>query len=261
MTALILTGIILAIIGYFLLEKKEPVIAITTDTKPVYTENLHKHVAFYQNLNQPGKVRFENMVIDFLADTRIEGVGTEISDLDRTLIAASAVIPIFGFAGWKYQNLTNVVLYPDTFNSDFQFEGESRNILGMVGSGYMNGQMLLSRAALINGFSASAGKENAAIHEFVHLLDKSDGATDGVPENLLPHEYATPWLQMMHKEMQRIEAGHSDINPYAITNEAEFLAVASEYFFEKPDKFNKMHPELYDMLSRIFAQKPASGSK
>jgi Mlc titration factor MtfA (ptsG expression regulator) len=120
----------------------------------------------------------------------------------------------------------------------------------------MNGQMLLSRAALTKGFSSSAGKENAAIHEFVHLLDKSDGATDEVPENLLPPEFATPWLKMMHKEMQDIENGKSDINPYAITNEAEFLAVAAEYFFEKPEKFQKMHPELYQMLSRIFAQKP-----
>jgi Mlc titration factor MtfA (ptsG expression regulator) len=48
-------------------------------------------------------------------------------------IAASAVIPIFGFPEWRYQNLTNVILYPDTFDGEFQFEGGSRNILGMVG--------------------------------------------------------------------------------------------------------------------------------
>jgi len=257
MTALIISIIIiLVIVGYFLLKKKQPLTIIPSNSKLIFEQILDEHVSFYRNLDLSGKSRFQNMIIHFLSETRIEGVGTEITDLDRVLIAASAVIPIFGFPEWKYQNLTNVVLYPDTFNSDFQFEGESRNIMGMVGSGYMNGQMLLSRAALTKGFSSSAGKENPAIHEFVHLLDKSDGATDGVPENLLPPEFATPWLKMMHKEMQDIENGKSDINPYAITNEAEFLAVAAEYFFEKPEKFEKMHPELYQMLSRIFAQKP-----
>jgi Mlc titration factor MtfA (ptsG expression regulator) len=170
------------------------------------------------------------------------------------MIASSAVIPIFGFKDWEYRNLTNVILYPDTFDGEFQFEGGSRNILGMVGSGYMNGQMILSRAALIKGFSKSAGKENTAIHEFVHLLDKSDGATDGVPENLLAHEYVLPWLKMIHQEIHKIEAGKSDINPYAITNEAEFFAVVAEYFFQKPTELKHKHPELYEILSTIFMQ-------
>lgn len=128
----------------------------------------------------------------------------------------------------------------------------------MVGSGYMNGQMILSRAALVKGFGKSAGMENTAIHEFVHLLDKSDGATDGVPENLLAHQYVLPWVKMIHQEINKIEHGKSDINPYAITNEAEFLAVVSEYFFQKPGQLKHKHPELYDMLSRIFAQDPAA---
>jgi Mlc titration factor MtfA (ptsG expression regulator) len=73
----------------------------------------------------------------------------------------------------------------------------------------------------------------------------------------MEHDYATPWLSLMHKEMRRINEGHSDINPYATTNEAEFLAVASEYFFEKPAQFKEKHPELYEQLSKIFRQNPA----
>lgn len=217
---------------------------------------LATQVDFYRRLNRKGKKRFEQMIALFLADTRIEGVGTEITDLDQVLIASSAVIPIFGFPEWRYQNLTNVILYPDTFNADFQFEGERRNIMGMVGSGFMNGQMLLSRTSLIKAFSSASGKENAALHEFVHLLDNADGATDGVPDKFLPPDFAQPWLQLMHREMHRIQEGHSDINPYALTNEAEFLAVTAEYFFEKPEKFKNAHPELYGKLSQIFAQRP-----
>jgi hypothetical protein len=258
MIALILSVAMFIIACYYLFKRRKLRVSGSSESALNYAFILDAEVAFYKNLDNAGKLRLEKLVMDFLNDTRIEGVGTEITDIDRILIASSAIIPIFGFPGWRYKNLSNVVLYPDTFNSDFQFEGESRNIMGMVGSGYMNGQMLLSRAALLKGFSDAAGNENAAIHEFVHLLDKSDGATDGVPENLLPHEYATPWLKMMHKEMRHIEAGNSDINPYAITNEAEFLAVAAEYFFEKPEKFERMHPDLYAMLSLMFAKSPGS---
>lgn len=221
--------------------------------KGTYNKLLNKKVSFYQRLNKAEKINFEKRMMAFLEETHIEGVGTEITRLDRVLIASSAIIPVFGFSDWKYKNLSNVILYPDTFDKKFQFEGNNnRRIMGMVGSGFMNGQMLLSRAALYHGFSNSSGKENVAIHEFVHLLDKSDGSIDGIPENLLAHEYALPWLKMMQEEMNRIEKGKSDINPYALTNEAEFLAVVSEYFFSKPEKFQDNHPELYEQLSIIF---------
>jgi Mlc titration factor MtfA (ptsG expression regulator) len=247
--------LIILLIAYFLFRKKADPESIKIRTTTYHTI-LNANVDFYQKLDENKKQHFENLIIDFLNEKHIEGVGTEITDVDRVLIASSAIIPIFGFPDWKYNNLTNIILYPDTFDQQFQFEGGDRNIMGMVGSGYMNGQMLLSRAALTSGFSKSAGKENTAIHEFVHLLDKSDGTTDGIPENLMAHEYTLPWLHLMHQEMHRISAGKSDINPYALTNEAEFLAVVAEYFFEKPEQLQHKHPELYHQLNLIFRQDP-----
>lgn len=236
---------------YFIFRKRKLVIvSLSKADKQLLADN----VDFYIRLDVDKKAFFEQKVSDFLATTKIEGVGLDITQLDRLLVASSAVIPIFGFADWKYKNLSNVVLYPDTFNQDFQFEDGDRNIMGMVGTGFMNGQMILSLAALRHCFSKNAGKENTAIHEFVHLLDKSDGATDGVPENLMAHEYTLPWVKMMHEEMERIEANKSDINPYAITNQAEFFAVVSEYFFEQPELLKDKHPELYVILSKTFGQ-------
>lgn len=249
--------ILVIVSSYFIYRKKKILASDTEELSIPYGDIINSEVAFYQKLDSLDKSKFEDLVRGFLAEVHIEGVGTSVTDVDRILIASSAVIPVFGFPEWKYTNLTNVILYPDTFDKKFQFEGENRSILGMVGSGYMNGQMILSRAALIKGFSKASGKENTAIHEFVHLLDKSDGATDGIPENLLANEYCIPWLRMMHQEMHRIESGKSDINLYAVTNEAEFLAVAAEYFFEKPDQFSQVHPELYRILSQIFNQNPA----
>jgi len=255
----VIVVLILAFAGYKLFNKPKAT-PVAAAVQVAYKELLSGHVTFYQKLDTAGQAKFEQLITEFIQSVNIEGVGLEVDDLDRVLVASSAVIPIFGYHEWRYQNLTNVILYPDTFNNDFQFEGEdgSRTIAGMVGSGYMNGQMLLSRAALHKGFSSQSGKQNTAIHEFVHLLDKSDGAVDGVPEHQMAHDYASPWLKMMHQEMQRIQKGNSDIDAYAATSEAEFLAVVSEYFFEKPEQLQRKHPELYQQLSQLFIQDPAA---
>lgn len=220
------------------------------------TEILESNVRYYQQLKDADKPRFVEEVNNFMQHVTIEGVGAKVETLDKVLIAASAVIPIFFFPGWRYRNLTNVILYPDTFDEQYQFEGDRRNILGMVGSGPLNGQMLLSQSALRHGFSDHGGKSNTAIHEFVHLVDKTDGSVDGMPESLLQNSYSLPWLKVMHEEIKRIETGHSDINPYAAMNQSEFLAVVSEYFFVKPDTMQEHHPELYALLVKMFRQDP-----
>lgn len=217
---------------------------------------LETHVRYYRQLDKAEQERFAMEVRNFLEQVIIEGVGTQVEDIDKALIAASAVIPIFYFSGWRYRNLTNVILYPDTFDEQYQFEGERRHIMGMVGSGALNGQMLLSQSALRAGFSDHGGKSNTGIHEFVHLVDKTDGSVDGYPESLLRNSYSLPWLKVMHEEIRKIELGHSDINPYAAMNQAEFLAVVSEYFFERPDMMQEHHPELYALLAKMFNQEP-----
>ncbi|MXV52136.1 peptidase [Pedobacter sp. HMF7647] len=213
---------------------------------------LETFVGFYQKLGADKKAIFEQKIVTFLSHTKIEAIGTEIEELDKVLVAASAVIPIFGFPDWRYHNLTNVILYPDVFDKEFQYEGSGRNTMGMVGEGYMNGQMILSKSSLRAGFINKDDKQNTGVHEFVHLLDKSDGTVDGVPEILLSHSYTIPWLKMVHHEMKDIEKGKSDINPYAAENEGEFLAVVSEYFFERSELLESRHPELYKMLNGMF---------
>lgn len=241
----------------YLIFRSRKSLTTTKDSSEDYRPLLIDHIEYYQKLSDVSKIRFVKLINEFLQTTKIEGIGTEITDIDRVMIASSAVIPIFGFPEWQYKNLTNIILYPDTFDHEFQFEGKDRNILGMVGSGYMNGQMLLSRAALIKGFSKAHGRENVAIHEFVHLLDKADGVTDGALEILIKHEYTIPWIKMMHQEMHKIEKGKSDLDLYALTNEAEFLAVAGEYFFEKPEELQHKHPDLYHYLTQMFGQDPS----
>lgn len=185
---------------------------------------------------------------------RITGIHTEIDDTDRVLVAASAIIPVFEFPNWKYTNLFEVLLYPNSFNDKFETQAEDARILGMVGTGYMEGKMILSKPALLHGFSNESDKKNTAIHEFVHLIDKMDGKIDGLPSILMEKQYSIPWLDLISKKIEEIYEEKSDINPYGATNKAEFFAVISEYFFERPKLLANAHPELYQLLEEIFNQ-------
>lgn len=213
---------------------------------------LNDHVLFYQKLSVQEKTRFEESVQNFLRTVRITGVKTRVENIDSVLVAAAAIIPIFAFEGWEYRNIHEVLLYPASFNEDYHIEGKGRDTLGMVGNGPLQNVMILSQQDLRNGFLIHSDKSNTAIHEFVHLVDKADGATDGLPDALLPYRFTLPWLSRILEEIQQIKSGDSDINPYGATSEAEFLAVAAEYFFEQPLLLKEKHPDLYDDLQQIF---------
>ena len=215
---------------------------------------LIEKVLFYKNLTPENQVIFRKRIMLFLSEINIDGVNTEIEELDKILIASSGVIPVFGFSNWSYNNLSGIIVYPDSFNKDLQFSNKDKNkrILGMVGTGRFEKQMILSKKAIRLAFSNKTDKHNTPVHEFVHLLDKMDGQTDGIPEYFLGKEYIAPWLELMHKEMEAINKDKSDIRKYGGTSKIEFFAVASEYFFERPKLFKLKHPELYDMLSLCF---------
>jgi Mlc titration factor MtfA (ptsG expression regulator) len=237
------------LIIYNLIKKKNPLAQ-----PPIEGERkiLQQHVLFYQRLSVAEKMEFENRIQDFLQKVRITGIETTVEDGDKVFVASAAIIPIFAFKDWEYRNINEVLIYPNSFNENYNTKGSGRDVLGMVGSGSMKNQMILSLPDLRNGFLNNNSKSNAAIHEFVHLIDKEDGYTDGCPENLLLHKYSIPWLKQIHKEIELIQKGKSDINPYGATNEAEFLAVASEYFFKQPQMMKQKHPSLFNLLNTMF---------
>lgn len=247
-------GLLLFAIGW-LWYRNRPVYKVPAKFPAEWRTLLEKHVHFYQNLNAQEKRRYEKKIRNFLRRVRITGIRTEVSDLDRLLTASSAVIPLFGFGSWEYDYLHEVLLYPAAFDRNFSMEKPEQIIMGMVGSGRnMEGVMILSKESLHQGFKNTTDKKNVGIHEFVHILDKQDGAIDGIPGVLNNKEYARPWLRLMRKKMQQIRKGKSDINEYAGTSEEEFLAVASEYFFERPKLLKEKHPKLYSLLHKVYHQ-------
>ena len=154
-----------------------------------YRELLNDYVKFYRQLDEEGKGKFEKRVEHFLSAVKITGVNAVVEDLDRLLIAAGAIIPVYAIPDWQYVNLHEVLLYPGTFNLDFDQGGSDRSTTGMVGTGAMQHVMIITKWQLRQGFINNNDAHNTAIHEFVHLIDKMDGTMDGVPEIILERKY------------------------------------------------------------------------
>jgi len=244
----VLVLIIVIILFVFRIRRKREIIHLPDN----YKEVLNDYVKFYHQLDEEDKRKFEERVEHFLSMVRITGVNAEVEDLDRILIGAGAIIPVFSFPDWQYINLHEVLVYPGTFNEDFDQAGSNRPITGMVGSGSMQNVMIITKWQLRQGFINSTDHRNTAIHEFVHLIDKMDGTMDGVPEIILERKYVGRWAELMNETIQQMRMHGSDIDMYGATNPVEFFAVISEYFFERPDQLRIKHAGLFEMLERIF---------
>ena len=222
---------------------------------PDWETVLQRDVVFFRALAPEGQGSFRRDLQVFLGEKRVTGIKVQVDTTTKVLAAASAVIPIFGFPDWEWEQINEILMYPSRFDDEFEF-GDMRkhNILGMVGTGSFNGLMILSKPDLIAGFRNATDKRNVGVHEFAHLVDKTDGVIDGVPRVGLDRDAVGPWIDLIRRKMAEIETGESDINRYALTNEAEFFAVTSEYFFERPGVMKRKHPVLYAALEKVFNQ-------
>ncbi|MFL6531216.1 MAG: zinc-dependent peptidase, partial [Chthoniobacterales bacterium] len=114
------------------------------------------------------------------------------------------------------------------------------------------------------GAADPADGRNLVLHEFAHQLDFEDRHTDGAPALATRAEYLA-WARVMQREYEALRkadetAAPSVLDTYGATNPAEFFAVATEAFFERPRALKEKQPELYAEFSRFFNQDPATFS-
>lgn len=214
---------------------------------------LDKWVDFYRGLDAPARRRFEREVQYFLDEQTITGPrGRPLTDELRLLVAASAVVVIFGKVGFRYPRLRDIIVYDEAFDDEYRV-GPEGDILGMV---HGQGPILFSAQSLREGFRGEHDGRNVGYHEFAHVLDFEYGRADGVP-TFMPWGIVGPWLELVHEETAKVQSRRHLLREYAATNEAEFFAVATEVFFERPTRLKRKHPRLYALLSETYGQDPA----
>ena len=206
----------------------------------------------YDRLPEALRRRFQDDVRILLAEKRITGVELEVTDELRVLVAASAVTLSLGWPDYDWDQLAEVLLYPDSFDRDYRFGGDE-----YAGLTHPWGTVILSVPALEKSFQHPDDGYHVGIHEFAHLLDMDHTHFDGIPVGL-DAVRSREWVALMDKEMERLRHRKSALDPYGANDPIEFLAVAVEAFFEIPLLMRKRHREVYAILSAYFGQDPAA---
>lgn len=230
---------------------------------------LASNVAHYNYLNDEERKLLENLVQIFTAEKNFEGCGgLAVTDEIRIIISAQAVLLVLGLPSFQYQHLDSVLVYPTTvtipagresvFSSAMSIVPDNQQILGLA---WQQGSVVLVWDAVRAGALHPERGHNVVYHEFAHILDMRDGAADGTPE-LYTQEMYKDWVKIFSREFIRLKEkakkGQSTLlDAYGAVNEAEFFAVATELFFDRPIKMEKKYPELYEILLHYYRQDTA----
>lgn len=229
---------------------------LATTFPPAWRELLAERYDHYARLPGELRPRFEADLRFFVVEKRVTGVGVETTDELRLLVAASAVTLSLGWPDYEWDQLTEVLLYPQDFDRDYGFEDQTDDA-ELAGEAHPWGTVILSVPALLQSFEDPDDTYHVGIHEFAHLLDVDQTHFDGIPPGL-DTQREREWVSLMQREMSRLRRRKSVLDPYGADDPVEFLAVSIEAFFEAPVALRKRHRELYSILSEYFRQDPAA---
>jgi Mlc titration factor MtfA (ptsG expression regulator) len=198
----------------------------------------------------------------FLAEKNFEGCGgLEITEEIKVTIAAQACMLLLGRDTGIYPKLKTILVYPHTYQGGQKgmFGGDNGET-ARLGESWDCGVVVLSWNSVLGGARNFEDGHNVTFHEFAHQLDQEDGAADGAPILAERSAYAT-WAHVFNHEYNALvkltRRGKKDtMDRYGATNPAEFFAVATETFFEKPEQLKTKHPELYEELRYYYKVNP-----
>jgi MtfA peptidase len=218
--------------------------------------HLEKQVPFFARIEGDDRKRFLDYVHIFVREKHfIAAGGFEMTDEARVVIAASAVRLVLHLGLSAYDRLTEIVVYPSHYHHPDNDEAV------VFGEAHQWGVVVLSWDAVLHGLGNPRDGHDTAAHEFAHVLDRADGTYDGTPELRARGDYQ-PWAEVMSRHYQalrdRRRPERKVLRDYGAINEAEFFAVATESFFERPERMKAETPELYDELARFYGFDPAA---
>jgi MtfA peptidase len=231
-----------------------------------FLEIIERNVPFYKCLPDADREELLGLVQIFLGEKVFEGCGgLELTDEIKVTIAAQACLLLLHRQTDIYPRLITILVYPNAFvakaiepiGSGTVLEGDTIRL----GESWSSGVVVLSWDDVRAGASDIHDGQNLVLHEFAHQLDREDGAINGTPL-LDQHSQYVAWARVLNGEYERLRRDRwlgraTVLDEYGATNPAEFFAVATECFFEKPRVLEKRHPQLYDELKRFYRQDPA----
>lgn len=229
--------------------------------EPAWEPVLERGFYHWRLLDATEHERMRMLVARFFHQNDWEAArGMDLTDDVKVLISAQASMLLLGLDIDEYFDVTSVIVHRSTV----RLTGTHRSAAGtmtdgtqhLAGQATPKGPVVLAWNAVQRGATRPDGGQNVVYHEFAHRLDMLDGLTDGTPP--LGSDAATSrWTEVCTPAFERVQAGNSILRSYAATNPAEFFAVATETFFNRPLDLLGHEPDLYDVLRSFFGQDPA----
>lgn len=237
---------------------------------PAWRSIIQQNLPIFRRLPPEDQTELFGHVQIFLAEKRFEGCGgLELTEEIRVTIAAQACLLLLHRETDYYPRLMTILVYPSSYTTN-----ETRYLGGNIWqegredrlgeTGHNMGSLVLAWDAAKRGAANPSDGQNVVLHEFAHQLDFEDYGTEGAPTLATRDEYLA-WARVMSREYEALRAAdkggqNTVLDIYGASAPAEFFAVATEAFFERPRILRSKHPELYRELARFYCQDPISYS-
>lgn len=228
-----------------------------------------RNVAHYARLDDEERARLASFIRGFLRKKNFEGCGgLELDDEIRITIACLAGMLVLGLPHDHYRNVQSILVYPRTVRTPERapgsFEVLDRPVatgIPILGEAQLRGPVILVWDAVQRHARHPEAGHNVVYHEFAHKLDMLDGSADGTPP-IGSRADMKRWVEVCERAFlelrERVGGGkRTFLDAYGATNEAEFFAVATEYFFDRPIEMEREETELYSLLRDFYNQDPA----
>jgi Mlc titration factor MtfA (ptsG expression regulator) len=226
---------------------------------------LQRNIPIYRNMAPALQQQLHKLVQQFLHQKKFIGCeGQEIDDEVRVTIAGQACLLLLNRHTRVYPGLHSVLVYPTAFlvpRTHVDAAGvvtETRQDL--LGESWGDGRVVLSWDHVRRGAHDWTDGQNVVLHEFAHQLDSESGSNNGAPYLGSKSSYRS-WSEVLSRDFANLRADamfqqHSVLDHYGATSPAEFFAVATETFFEKPYQLAERHPALFSEFEKYYRVDP-----
>ncbi len=234
---------------------------------PEWRAIIERNVPYVRLLSPKERAQLAGDIQVFLAEKRFEGCGgLHMTDEIRVTIAAQACLLLLNRSTDYYPTLRTILVYP----AGYVAHAASRQPDGTViegpqhraGESWLRGAVVLSWDDVRRGAADPFDGRNLVLHEFAHQLDGESGANEGAPALGERSRYVA-WARVLGREYEQLIADLERrmptlIDGYGAATPAEFFAVITEAFFERPLALRRRHPEQYEPLRSFYQQDPAA---
>lgn len=259
--AVVAIGVLAWLIGAPLWRARRRAAVMAQPLPAVALSAIERNVPAVRHLPPGLRARLESLMAAFLAEKEFVGCnGLVVSDEMRATIAATACLLVLGRPG-HYDQLHSVLVYPTAFWVEDEVEDEA-GVVGkrrrmLSGEAWESSRIILSWEDVLEAARHPGEGYNVALHEFAHYLD-AEGLGLAAGERTVA-EWADDLAAEFDSLLDAVDRGEDTfLDPYAAEDEAEFFAVATEDFFERPAGLLEAHPPLYALLLEFYALDPAT---